>query len=77
MQLSDPQRFTLVSIIIVATVMIATGVAAPAFYRQAMTERETEVMQEMINIVTREEEAEGYLSAWRTIPRAMRKLTWR
>jgi signal transduction histidine kinase len=63
MQLSDPQRFTLVSVIIVATVMIATGIAAPAFYRQAMTERETAVMQEMINIITREEEAEGYLSA--------------
>jgi signal transduction histidine kinase len=63
MQLSDPQRFTLVSVIIVLTVMIATGIAAPAFYRQAMTERETEVMQEMINIITREEEAEGYLSA--------------
>jgi signal transduction histidine kinase len=63
MQLSDPQRFTLVSVIIVATVMIATGIAAPAFYRRAMTERETAVMQEMISIITREEEAEGYLSA--------------
>jgi signal transduction histidine kinase len=62
MQLSDPQRFTLVSAIIVAMVMIATGIAAPAFYRQAMTDRETEVMQEMIRIITREEEAEGYLS---------------
>ena len=28
-----------------------------------MTERETEVMQDMISIITREEEAEGYLSA--------------
>jgi signal transduction histidine kinase len=63
MQLSDPQRFTLVSVIIVLTVMIATGVAAPAFYRKAMTERETAVMQDMINIVAREEEAEGKLSA--------------
>jgi signal transduction histidine kinase len=63
MQLSDPQRFTLVSVIIVLTVMIATGVTAPAFYRQAMTERETAVMQDMINIVAHEEEAEGYLSA--------------
>jgi signal transduction histidine kinase len=63
MQLSDPQRFTLVSVIIVATVMIATGIAAPAFYRQAMTERETAVMQDMINIVAHEEEAEGNLSA--------------
>jgi signal transduction histidine kinase len=63
MQLSDPQRFTLVSVIIVLTVMIATGIAAPTFYRHAMTERETAVMQDMINIVAREEEAEGYLSA--------------
>ena len=63
MQLSDPQRFTLVSVIIVATVMIATGIAAPGFLRHAMTERETDVMQDMINITTHEEEAEGYLSA--------------
>jgi signal transduction histidine kinase len=63
MQLSDPQRFTLVSVIIVLTVMIATGVAAPTLYRQAMTERETDVMQDMINIIAHEEEAEGNLSA--------------
>lgn len=63
MQLSDPQRFTLVSVIIVLTVMIATGIAAPAFYRQAMTERETDVMQEMISIIAHEEEVEGNLSA--------------
>jgi len=63
MQLSDPQRFTLVSVIIVLTVMIATGIAAPPFYRRAMTERETAVMQDMISIIAREEEAEGYLSA--------------
>jgi len=63
MRLTDPQRFTLVSVIIVLTVMIATGIAAPAFYRQAMTGRETAVMQEIINIITREEEAEGDLTA--------------
>jgi signal transduction histidine kinase len=63
MQLSDPQKFTLVSLIIVATVMIATGVAAPVFYRRVMTERETAVMQDMIYITTHEEEAEGNLSA--------------
>ena len=63
MQLSDPQRFTLVSVIIVATVMIATGIAAPGFLRHAMTQRETDVMQDMISITTHEEEAEGYLSA--------------
>jgi signal transduction histidine kinase len=43
--------------------MIATGIAAPALYRQAMTTRETAVMQEIINIITREEEAEGDLTA--------------
>jgi signal transduction histidine kinase len=63
MQLTDPQRFTLVSVIIVATVMIATGIAAPPFYREAMTERETAVMQDMIDIITHEEEAEINLSA--------------
>jgi signal transduction histidine kinase len=63
MQLTDPQRFTLVSLIIVATVMIATGIAAPEFYRRAMTGRETDVMQDMINIIAHEEEAETELSA--------------
>jgi hypothetical protein len=63
MQLSDPQRFTLVSVIIVATVMIATGIIAPTFLRRAMTERETAVMQDMITIIAHEEEAETKLSA--------------
>ncbi len=63
MQLSDPQRFTLVSIIIVATVMIATGFAASTFYRRALIQRETDVMQDMINIIAHEQEAESNLSA--------------
>ena len=63
MQLTDPQRFTLVSVIIVATVMIATGLAASTFYRRAMIERETDAMQDMINIIAHEEEVEANLSA--------------
>lgn len=63
MQLSDPQRFTLVSVIIVATVMIATGIGASTFFRRAMIERETGVMQDMIEIIAHEQEAESSLSA--------------
>ena len=63
MQLTDPQRFTLVSVIIVATVMIATGFAAPGFLRSAMTQRETDVMQDVITIITHDEEVENNLSA--------------
>lgn len=63
MKLTDPQKFTLVSLIIVATVMIATDIAAPAFYREAMTARETAMMQDMIAVIAHGEEAEGNLTA--------------
>lgn len=63
MKLTDPQKFTLVSVVIVATVMIATGLSAPTFLRRAMAERETAVMRDMVTIIAQEEETEGYLSA--------------
>jgi len=64
MQLTDPQKFTIISVIIVATVMIATSIAMSSLYRQMMIERESDVMHDMVRAFTREEEGENELSSW-------------
>ncbi len=64
MQLTDPQKFTIISVIIVATVMTATSIAMSSLYRQMMIERESDVMHDMVMAFTREEEAENNLSSW-------------
>lgn len=64
MQLTDPQKFTIISIIIVATVMTATSIAMSSVYRQMMIERESDVMHDMIGAFTAEEETENQISSW-------------
>ncbi|MGZ5635039.1 MAG: sensor histidine kinase, partial [Burkholderiales bacterium] len=54
----------IISVIIVATVMIATSTAMSSVYRQMVIERESEVMHDMVSAFTREEESEGELSSW-------------
>jgi two-component system, NtrC family, sensor histidine kinase HydH len=62
MRLSDPQKFTIVSAVIVVLVTAVTGYAASGFFRRAMIERELDSMHELIRSVASEEEAEGNLS---------------
>jgi signal transduction histidine kinase len=64
MRLSDPQKFTIVSAVIIAFVTVATGYAASSFFRQAMLEREADSMSQLVRSVTLEEEEEGNLSSW-------------
>ncbi len=63
MQLTDPQKFTIISAIIVAAVMVATGFTSSWFFRQAIIERETAVMRDMIQAMMFEEEQEGHITA--------------
>ncbi len=63
MQLTDPQKFTIVSAVIVIGVMVATGLAASRFYGEVIIERESAVMHDMVRSMTREEEMEGSLLA--------------
>lgn len=64
MRLTDPQKFTIVSAIIVMCVTVATDYTASSFYRQAMIERELQSMHELVQLVTQEEEDEKHLSSW-------------
>lgn len=64
MRLTDPQKFTIVSAIIVMCVTVATDYTASSFYRQAMIERELHSMHELVQLVTQEEEEEKHLSSW-------------
>ena len=62
MRFSDPQKFTIISAVIIVCVTVATGYTASVFYRHAMIERELDSMHELVRSVAREEEAEEHLS---------------
>lgn len=64
MQLSDPQKFTIVSVLIVAAVIVATTIAMSSSYRRMMIDRESDVMHDMVKALTREDEAQNALSPW-------------
>jgi signal transduction histidine kinase len=64
MRFSDPQKFTIISAVIVVGVTVATSFIASSFYRQAMIERELYVTHDLVRSVTREEEEENDLSSW-------------
>jgi signal transduction histidine kinase len=63
MRLSDPQKFTVVSAVIIVLVTAATGYAASLFFRRAMIDRELDSMHELVQSVAGEEEVEGNLSS--------------
>ena len=64
MRLSDPQKFTIISAVIILGVSIATGYAASTFFRHAIITRSLGGMHEILRSDARQEEAEGNLSAW-------------
>jgi signal transduction histidine kinase len=64
MRLTDPQKFTIVSFAIVAAVMAVAGIAASSFYRQAIIERESEAMHDLIQSFAHEAAADNILALW-------------
>jgi signal transduction histidine kinase len=63
MHLSESQKFTIVSAVIVAAVMAATSITASWFYRSVIIERESAVMHALVQSMAREEEAKKHLSS--------------
>ncbi len=63
MQLTDPQKFTIVSAIIVAAVVVATGLTTSRFFRNAIIGNELSLTHDLVRAFAREEEAEQELSA--------------
>jgi signal transduction histidine kinase len=63
MRFSDPQKFTIISAVIIFCVSIATGYTASVFYRQTMIERELKSVHDLVQLIAREEEAEKEFSA--------------
>ncbi len=61
MRLTDPQKFTVVSVLIIATVVAATSAAMSWSYRRMMVERESEAMHDLVRALTREDEAQNAL----------------
>lgn len=62
MRFGDPQKFTIISAIIIICVTIATGYTASIFYRRTMIERELNSVRDLVQLIAREEEAEQELS---------------
>ncbi len=62
MQLTDPQKFTIISAVIVAAVVVATGITSSWFFRRALIERETAVTRDLVEAIVRDEEDERHIS---------------
>jgi signal transduction histidine kinase len=63
MRFSDPQKFTIISAVIIICVTIATGYTASVFYRETMIERELNSVHDLIQLIAREEEEENEVSS--------------
>jgi signal transduction histidine kinase len=63
MRFSDPQKFTIVSAVIIIFVTIATGYTASVFYSQTMIERELHSVHDLVQLIAREEEEENEVSS--------------
>jgi signal transduction histidine kinase len=60
--LNPPQRFMLISLVLVTVMVIATSITQYGFYRQKIIERESAVIDDLVNAVVAEQFAEGSLS---------------
>jgi signal transduction histidine kinase len=64
LQISGPQKFTIVSLLIIAGVMTVTSFSQSTFYRQAIIKQESAVISEMVKAFLFEQETEDMLSPW-------------
>jgi signal transduction histidine kinase len=60
--LSPPNRFLLISLVLVALMVIATSVTQYRFYRQEIIERESAVIDDLANAIFAEQYAEGSIT---------------
>jgi signal transduction histidine kinase len=64
LQISGPQKFTIVSLLIIVGVMTVTSLSESTFYRQAIITRESEIIYDLVRAFTHEQEIEEMLSSW-------------
>jgi signal transduction histidine kinase len=64
LRISGPQKFTIVSLLIIVGVMTVTSLSESTFYRQAIITRESEIIYDLVRAFTLEQETEGMFSSW-------------
>lgn len=64
MRLTEPQKFTAISGVITAAVILATSITQSSFYRDAIMLRESAVMRDMVAALVLDQEADHNLSMW-------------
>jgi len=64
LQMTDPQKFAALSLIIIATVVAATSFAESSFYRRAIVKHESQIFSDMVNTIATRDEKERVVSSW-------------
>jgi signal transduction histidine kinase len=64
LRINDPQTFTIVALLLIVAMVVATGLAESAFYRSAILARESELVHDMAKASIIEEAQEENLSLW-------------
>jgi signal transduction histidine kinase len=64
LQMSDPQKFAAVSLLIIAAVVVATSVAESSFYRRAIVIHESMIFSDMVRAIASRDEVDQVLSSW-------------
>ena len=62
--MSDPQKFAVVSLLIIAVVVVATSFAESSFYRRAIIRHESILFSDMVTAIAGRDEVEQALSSW-------------
>lgn len=63
-QMSDPQKFAAVSLLIIGAVVVATSIAESSFYRRAIIRHESIIFSDMVRVIASRDEADRVLSSW-------------
>ena len=64
LQMSDPQKFAAISLLIITAVVVATSIAESSFYRRAIIKHESTIFSDMVKAIANRDEADRVLSSW-------------
>ena len=51
LQMSDPQKFAAISLLIITAVVVATSIAESSFYRRAIIKHESTIFSDMVKAI--------------------------
>jgi hypothetical protein len=63
LRLTPPQTFTFVSLLLIVLMVLGIGFSQSSFYGQAIIDRESVIIRDMVNAIALEQEQEKQLNA--------------